>query len=161
MQLENSKKSVKINKIRYIAIISFIVIVIVLVTTDLIREAFLGLNKYHWAVIVTLLYILENIYEYLKDFNYIYYSDEGEKIIFRYVSLRPFQNKRYSIEMNKANFIGYKVVRSPLNFKQQIIFYVKTPNGSAKYPPVSITGLSTDQFNSLKHALNQFQTQQV
>lgn len=161
MQLENSNKSVKINKIRYLAIISFIVIVIVLATTDLIREEFLGLNKYHWAVIVTLLYILENIYEYLKDFNYIYYSDEGEKIIFRYVSLRPFQNKRYSIEMNKSNFIGYKVVRSPLNFKQKIIFYVKTPSGSAKYPPVSITGLSNDQFNSLKHALNQFQTQQV
>lgn len=154
MEIENTKKSVRINQIQYISIISFIVLVIVLVTTDLVRDEFLGLNKYHWAFVVALAYILENVYEYLKDFNYIYFSDGGEKLLFRYASLRPFHNKRYSIEIDKNKYQGYKILRKPL--KQKIVFYVKTPQGTAKYPPVSITGLKEEELNQLKHALNQY-----
>ena len=154
MEIENTKKSVLINKIQYISIISFIVLAVILVTTELVRDEFLGLNKYHWAAVVALVYILENIYEYLKDFNYIYFSDSGEKLLFRYASLRPFHNKRYSIEINKNQYQGYKILRAPL--KQKIVFYVKTPQGTAKYPPVSITGLNEEELNQLKHTLNQY-----
>ena len=154
MEIENTKKSVLINKIQYISIISFIVLAVILVTTELVRDEFLGLNKYHWAAVVALVYILENIYEYLKDFNYIYFSDSGEKLLFRYASLRPFHNKRYSIEINKNQYQGYKILRAPL--KQKIVFYVKTPQGTAKYPPVSVTGLNEEELNQLKHTLNQY-----
>jgi len=154
MEIENTKKSVQINKIQYISGIAFIVLVIVLVSTDLVRDKFLGLNKYHWAIIVALLYILENVYEYLKEFNYIYFNDGGEKLLFRYVSLRPFHNKRFSIEMDKKQFQGYEIQHSPL--KQKIVFFVKTPQGTAKYPPVSITGLNQEDFHQLKNALNQY-----
>ena len=154
MEIENTKKSIRINQIKYISIISFFVLVIALITTDLVRNEFLGLNKYHWAIVVTLLYMLENVYEFLKDFNYIYFSDEGEKLLFRYVSLKPFHNKRYSIEMSKEQFKGYEIVQRPM--KQKIIFYIKTPQGTAKYPPVSITGLNQEEFNQLKQTLNKY-----
>lgn len=154
MEIENTKKSLRINQFKYISTISFFVLVIALITTDIVRNEFLGLNKYHWAIIVTLLYIMENVYEFLKDFNYIYFSDQGEKLLFRYVSLKPFHKKRYSIEMNKDKFKGYKILHSPM--KQKIVFYIQTPQGTAKYPPVSITGLNQEEFNQLKQVLNQY-----
>ena len=156
MEIENTRKSVLISKMKYISVIAFIVVVIVLLTTELIRDSFLGMNKYHWAIIVTLLYILEIVYEYVKEFNYIYFNDEGEKLLFRYISLKPFHNKRFSIEMDKTQFQGYKILRSAMNLRQKIIFFVKTPQGTAKYPPVSITALNDDEFNTLKSALNQY-----
>ena len=154
MVIENTKKSVRINQIKYITTISFIVIVISLIATKLVRDEFMGLNKYQWAIVVTAVYILENLYEYLRDLNYIYFSDEGKKLLFRYVSLRPFHSKRNSIEIDKSKFKGYQVLRSPLNFNKKIILYIKTPQGTAKYPPVSITALSEEEFNRLKNALN-------
>jgi|GEM_PF-495672 len=158
MEIENTKKSVRINQVKYITMIGFLVLVIVLLTTRLVRDEFLGLNKYHWAIVVILLYILENLYEYLKDFNYIYYNDEGRKLLFRYVSLRPFHNKRLSIEIEKDKFKGYNVLRDKMGFKQQIVFYIKTPQGTAKYPPVSITALNENEFNQLKQSLNKHST---
>ncbi|MGM0530655.1 MAG: hypothetical protein ACQER7_04830 [Bacteroidota bacterium] len=155
MKIENSKKTMVINQLRYIMVIAFIVIVVVLLTTDLIRSEFLGLNKYYWAVIISLLYLGQNIYEYLKDYNYIYFTDENNKILFRYIPLRPFKSKRYSIEINKGKFHGYKIER-PSVFKQEIVLFVKTSQGIAKYPPISISALNEEEFNKLKKALNQY-----
>lgn len=154
MEIDNTKKSVRINQIKYISIIIFLVLVIVLLTTPLVSDEFLGFNNNQWAVVVTLIYILVNIYEYLKDYNYIYFSDSGEKLLFRYVSLRPFHNKRYSIEIDKRNFRGYEIRNGTLGLNRKIMFYVKTQQGTAKYPPVSISALGGDEFNQLKHALN-------
>ena len=154
MEIENTKKTIIINQIRYITVIAFIVIVILLLTTDLIRTEFLGLNKYYWAAIVTLIYLGQNIFEYLKDYNYIFFTDENNKIIFRYIPLRPFRNKRYSVEIGKEEFHGYKIKR-PSALKQEIILYVKTPQGIAKYPSISLSALNEEEFNKLKKALNQ------
>ena len=153
MKIENTKKTLFINQLRYIMVIAFIVFVVVLLTTDLIREDFLGLNKYYWAVIVSLIYLGQNIVEYLKDYNYIYFNDENNKILFRYIPLRPFRNKRYSIEISKEKFHGYKIER-PSIFKQEIVLFVKTPQGIAKYPPISISALNEEELNKLKKALN-------
>lgn len=155
MEIENTKKTLFINQMQYITVIAFIVIVVVLLTTDLMRRDFLGLSKYSWAIIISLIYLGQNIFEYLKNYNYIYYNDENNKILFRYVPLRPFNNKRYSIEIEKEKFHGYKIKR-PTIFKQEIVLYVKTPQGIAKYPPISISALNEEECNRLKKALNQY-----
>ncbi len=153
MKFENTRKTLIINQFRYIALIAFIVIVVILLTTDLIKTEFLGLNKYYWAAIVTIIYLAQNILEYLKGYNYIYFSDENNKILFRYIPLRPFRNKRYSVEIRKDEFHGYKVERSS-PFRKEIILYVKTPQGIAKYPSISISALNENEFNKLKKSLN-------
>jgi len=154
MRIENSKKTLVISQMRYVMVIAFIVMVVVLLTTDLIDNKFLGLDKYYWAVIISILYVGQNIYEYLKDYNYIYFADENNKLLFRYIPLRPFKNKRYSIEISKDKFQGYKIER-PSPFKQEIVLFVKTPQGIAKYPPISLSALNEEEFNNLKKALNQ------
>jgi hypothetical protein len=154
MEIENTRKTIKINQMRYITVIAFIVLMVVILTTDLIQNTFLGLSKAYWAIVVALLFLGQNLFEYLKDYNYLYYNDEeNNKILFRYISLLPFKNKRYSIEIQKEQFKGYKILR-PNPFKQEIVFYVSTPQGTAKYPPISISALNEDEFNKLKKALN-------
>jgi hypothetical protein len=154
MVIETKKKPLRISQMRYISAIIFFPLIIVLLSTDLIKNTFLGFNKYHIAIIVASVYILQNVYQYLKDYKYIYFSDEEGKLVLRYVSLRPFNNKKYSIEINKNDLHSYKIKHFPLNFKQQLILFVHTPQGIAKYPPISITALSEDEFNRMKKILN-------
>lgn len=145
----------RVSQMRYIAAIIFFPLLVGLLVTDFIDKQVFGLSKYYLAVIATLIYLGHNYYEYLKDYKYIYFSDEeNRKILLRYVSLMPFNNKRYSVEINKADLHSYKINRSSLNLRQELVLYVKTPQGIAKYPPISITALSEDQINQLKKALN-------
>jgi hypothetical protein len=125
-----------------------------LFTTDIAEKIPGELNKYHWAIIISVLYVAQNLFEYLRDYNYIYFNDEGNRILFRYIPLSPFKNRRYSIEIGKHEFHGYKI-QKPSLFKKMIVFYIKTPQGVAKYPPISISALNGDEFNQLKKALNQ------
>jgi hypothetical protein len=156
MKVENKTKSLRISQFRYIIAIIFLPLIIVLTTTDLVEKTFLGLNKYHWAMVLAAIYILQNVYEYIKDFKYILLSDEEEgKLILRYVSLRPFNNKKYSVEINKNDLHSYKIKRHHFNIKQELIIYVNTPQGVAKYPPISISGLNEEEFNKMKKMLNQ------
>ena len=156
MEIENKNKTVRINQMRYIAVIIFLPLIILLLTSEVIEDTLWGLNKYHWAIVLTLIYLGINIYEHLRDYNYIYADDSGEKVLFRYISLQPFKNKKYSIEIEKGKFHGYKIIRSMMNIQKRIVFYVQTPHGVAKYPPISITALEEDDLNKLKKMLNKY-----
>jgi len=156
MEIENKNRTVRINQVRYLAVLIFLVLVILLLLSDLVEDSFLGLNKYHWAIVLALIYILINVYEHIRDFNYIYVDDSEGKILFRYISLQPFKNKKYSIEIDKRKFYKYKILRSFLNIRMHIVLYVQTPHGIAKYPPISITALDDDNLNKLKKMLNQY-----
>lgn len=156
MQIENKNKTVKINQMRYIAVIVFLPLVVLLLTSDVIDDTLWGLNKYHWAIILTIIYIGINVYEHIRDYNYIYVDDSEGKILFRYISLQPFKNRKYSIEIEKDKFYKYKIVRSFLNIRKHIVLYVHTPHGIAKYPPISITALDELSMNKLKKLLNKY-----
>lgn len=158
MIIENKNTTVRINQTRLILLIIFIPLILVMSTTDIMGRTIMGMNKYYWVIFLTLIYIIYNIYEYIKDFNYIYFSDEDEegKLILRYISLRPFKGRRFSIEIEKEKFYAYKIVRALFNLNKYIILYINTPQGVAKYPPISITALNTDEYNKLKKALYQY-----
>jgi len=156
MEIENKNRTVRINQIRYIAVIIFLPLIVLLLTSEVVNDSFLGLNKYHWAIVLTLIYILINVYEHIRDYNYIYVDDSEEKILFRYISLQPFKNRKYSIEIDKRKFYKYKILPSLFNVRKQIVLYVETPHGIAKYPPISITALDDNNLNKLKKMLNQY-----
>ncbi|MFO8234255.1 MAG: hypothetical protein R6U04_02450 [Bacteroidales bacterium] len=156
MIIENKTKSLRISQQRFLAAIIFFPLIVVLLATDLIEDKFLELNKYYWAIIATVIYLGQNVYEHLKDFNYIYFSDEEDnKLLLRYVSLKPFDSKKYSIEIKKEDLHSYKINRKSLNFKQELVLFVRTPQGIAKYPPISISALSEGELNQMKKVLNQ------
>ena len=156
MEIENKDRTVRINQARYIAVIIFLPLMVLLLISDVIDDTIIGLNKYHWAIMLAIVYILINLYEYIRDYNYIYVDDSEEKILFRYISLQPFKTKKYSIEIEKGKFYKYKILRSFLNIRKHIVLYVQTPHGIAKYPPISITALDEDNLNKLKKMLNKY-----
>ena len=141
---------------RFITLILITLIMLMVMLLGSLQNDFLGINKYQWGLIIGAIYIISLIIEGMFELNYIYFSDEEGKIIFRYFSMSVFSRKKNSIEIPIERFGGYKIVESLGGFKKQIIFYHKLKKEKAKYLPVSITSLSKEQLATLKKTLDRY-----
>lgn len=139
---------------RLITLLLITLIILIIIFLGNLQNEFLGINKYQWGSIVFIVYLISLIVEGILELNYIYFSDEEGAIIFRYFSMSLFSRKKNSIEIPIDRFGGYEIIESYGGLKKQIIFYHKTKKGTAKYRPVSITSLNSEQFNLLKKTLD-------
>ena len=155
MNFDNRNIVLKLNIRRYLALLVFLIPMGLILLADIIENTFLGMSKSFYVLMICTLYIVYVIISYMRDYKFFSYNDEGEKLIFRFVSLRPFDNKKQAVEIKKKYFNGYKINKSVFNFKEDLIVTVKTKSGVANYPPISITALSLKHKNLLKNSLNQ------
>ncbi|MFC2151409.1 hypothetical protein ACFLSE_02695 [Bacteroidota bacterium] len=156
MIFDNRDNVMKLNIRRFLAILIYLTLMVLLAFSDVFRNTIIGLNKSVYIILVTLLYILYIVFAYVVNYNYFIYNDEGDKLVFRFVSLRPFDNKKQAIEIHKKDFKGYKFQKSFINFKEDLILMIKTKKGFANYPPISVSALSIKHKNMLIQSLNQF-----
>jgi hypothetical protein len=156
MIIDLKRTVIKIQLRRFITLIAFVIVIIFIMLLGSLKDIYLGLTKYQWAMIVSVLYIIFAIYESLLDFNYIYFNDEGNKILFRYFSMSFFNRKKQSIEIPKEFFGGYTVEKSLAGIKQKLTLYQRIKDKNAKYPSVSITALSKMQTSDLLKTLDKY-----
>ena len=156
MLFDNSRKVLKLNIIRYLIFLVYVIFMGFLILSGLFNEPVFGISKNALIIIFSVIYIIYIVYVYIRNYNFFKYIDEGGKLVFRFISLRPFDNKKNSIEILKKDFRGYKIQESVLNFKVDLILSVKTKKGVVNYPPISITALTNKYKSILKSSLNQF-----
>ena len=89
-----------------------ILIIVLVLFTNVYKEEIFKIDKVLLTVIIAALYILTILFNVIREYNYIYYSDDGEKIVFRYFSLSVFTQKKNSIEIPKRLFAGYMLEKS-------------------------------------------------
>lgn len=128
-------------------------IVAAILTTDLVKNGFMGLNKTELVVAVIALYLLILLYNFLMDYHYFYYNDNDDKIVIKFYSLRPFSKKHNVIEIPKKKLEKFHFKNSFMNLKQHLILYQKMNKGIAKYPPLNITLLKENERSGLKKSL--------
>ena len=153
MVIDLQRKVIKVQLRRFISLILFLLIEISLwfiIRTDVI----LGINKK--IILLTLLigFIAYRVIEHLLEYNYIYYSDKDDKIIFRYFSMSYFSKQKKSIEIPKTQFGGYEIEESLMGYKKNIILVHKIGQKEAKYPSVSISSLSKEEFGKITKSLD-------
>lgn len=155
MIFDNRKIVVRLSIRRYLTLLAFLVIMGLLLLMNVIRNTFWGMDKSFYVLLTCLFYILYVGFTYLRNYNFFSFNDEGEKLVFRFISLRPFDNEKKAIEISKKDFEGYKINKSFLGFKKELILKLKTKNGVANYPPISITALSQKHKNMLVNSFSQ------
>jgi hypothetical protein len=126
----------------FILALVFIFIIVILLLTSFYEDQLFGLTSYHLAIIIAGIYLLFMVYNTLRQYNYIYFSYSGDKLVLRYFSTGVFTHRKNSIEISRNDFAGYEKKTALFGFREKVILKVKTPRGIAKYPPVSFTALS-------------------
>ncbi len=137
----------------FIMAIIFVLVIVVLLVTYIYEDQFFGITNYHLAIIIAGTYVIYMLYHTLRKYDYVYFSDENDKVILRYFPTRVFTHRKNSIEMPKRDFAGYEKKKWLFGFREYIILMVRTPRGTAKYPPVSLSALNRKEKESLYRAL--------
>lgn len=111
-------------------------------------------ENYIFEIIWTAFCITAFIVYLAIGFNYIYFNDAGDKILFRYQSLNPIINEPKSIEIPKNSFVKFDISSSFFGIKQKITLYQGTSGGFAKYPSISIASLNKNEKDALITSLS-------
>jgi hypothetical protein len=144
MTITNQKQAVNLRIQKSLALLILIIAIGLIYFADVLPHRTSGFTRNEIVIFILVIFILFFLFHFLRNHNYIYYSDTGSKFILRYFSLRPLQDKKNAIEFNKKEFLKYEIKTSLAGLNKCVIIYRKTPKGEAKYPPVSITALNRD-----------------
>ena len=108
----------------------------------LIKYPLIGMSDTAWTIILIVIYLIIVFMPWVRKYQFIYYSDEGDSIIIRYFESGIFGGRKNSVEINKKTFSGFKTDSGLLGLVQSITLFQQYKEGVAKYPPVYISALS-------------------
>ena len=140
---------------KFIALIALIVVICGLLFLPFRNDLIKGIDNSLLAIFFFFAYVIYAFYESFRNYNYIYFSDESDKIILRYFSPNIFTSKKNSIEIPKSEFAGYELKSFFMRYRETMTLLRRTGKGIARYPAVSITALSTDERYALLFTLTQ------
>jgi len=154
MKIDNKKNILQIWLLKLVSTSVFIVLFVIIGYFDFFKNPVLGLERTIYLIALALLYVSLFIYNYRKKPNYIYFSDNGDKIVLRYYDVRIFNNKKNSIEILKQNFYSWETEKFLFGNYEMLYLHGKYKTGIAKYPGVSLSALNHKDKEKLKTALN-------
>jgi hypothetical protein len=154
MTFDNSKTIINLRIGFFIATIILLAYLALVYVARLIKFPFLGLSDAVCTLILVCIWFLLTFMPMFLSYQYVFFSDDGEKIIFRYFTAGFISGKKNSVEIDKKSFSGYKIETSFFGLIQKITLLQKFQEGVAKYPPIFISALSHEERLKVFKSLN-------
>ena len=156
MTINNSKSVINLKIVRRTSIIIYLLFLVFTFAAMLIKFPLLGMSKTAWTILVTACFLIIVFVPILLNHQYIYFSDEGDMIIFRYYSAGFTEGKKNSVEIGKKTFSGFTLDKRFFGLIQCITLYQRMKEGVAKYPPIYISALKRQDKDSILESLNSY-----
>jgi hypothetical protein len=156
MTLNNGKSVINLKIVRRISIIIFLALLILIYASRTIKFPLLGMDKLAWTMLILVVFLLIIFIPVVLNYQYVNYSDEGEKIIFRYYSAGIIPGNKNSVEINKTTFSGFKLEKKLFGLSQSITLYQRLQEGVAKYPAIYISALKRKEKAGILQSLSSF-----
>lgn len=156
MTFDNSKGIISL-RIRLFTITVIVLGYLVLAyIAQMIKFPLLGLSEIFWTTALIVIWLLIALMPMILNYQYVFFSDDTEKIIIRYFNAGIIGGRKNSVEIDKLSFAGYQARSELFGLKTSITLFQKFSEGTAKYPPVYISGLSREEKSRLIRILNQY-----
>jgi hypothetical protein len=153
MKIDNSRTIISVRIRLFTGTVILIAYLIVVYFAQILKFPVLGMSETVLTTILICIYLIFAAYPVVLDYQYINYSDEGDKLVFRYFTSGIAGGRKNSVEINKADFAGYRVDKKLFGLKKSITLFRQLPQGVAKYPPIHITILSRKERARLLNSL--------
>jgi hypothetical protein len=154
MTLDNSKTIISIRIRLFAATVIFLVFIVLTYVAKLIKYPLFGLSDTAWTLIFTACYLIIVFLPMYLSYQFIYFSDDDEKIIFRYFNAGLVGGRKNSVEIYKKTFSGYQVNKKFFGLIQSITLFQRLKEGVAKYPPIYISALTREEKSKVFRSLN-------
>jgi hypothetical protein len=149
MTLDNSKKIISIRIKLFAATVVILTFIVLTYIAGMIKYPLLGMSDTAWTLIMVAAYLIYAFMPMFLNYQYVYYSDEGETLVFRYFTSGIVGGRKNSIEIDKRTFSGYKTESRFFGRIKSIVLYQRLREGVAKYPPIYISALSKEEQNKI------------
>ena len=156
MTINNSKSVINLKILQRTSIIVYLILLALAFAAMLIKFPLLGMSRAAWTIIFTVCFMIIMFLPVLMNYQYIYFSDEGDTIIFRYYSAGLFEGKKNSVEIGKRTFSGFTFDEKFFGLVQSVILYQRLKEGIAKYPPIYISALKRQDKDIIIESLNSY-----
>ncbi len=154
MKLDNRKNTFQIWLRKFLTTIALTLLVITFGFTDYFKSPVFGIDKLWYLLALLVLYVGLIVYNILLKPNFVYFTDNGDKIILRYYPTRIFNRKKNSIEIPKQSFFSWEVEKFFFGRGEVLYLHGKYKSGIAKYPGVSLSAVSRLDREKIKASLN-------
>jgi hypothetical protein len=154
MTFDNSKTVISLRIRLFFAMVVLIAFIIMAYFAKIIKFPFLGMSDTIWIIILIGINLIIAFMPMILNYQYIFFSDDGEKIVIRYFTAGIAGGRKNSVEIDKRSFAGYKIESRFFGLIHSIIFYQRFQEGAAKYPPVYISALSKEERAKIIRSLN-------
>ncbi|MDI3526178.1 MAG: hypothetical protein PWR03_361 [Tenuifilum sp.] len=154
MKVDNQDTVYGIHSLKLVLAVVVIIFIVLLYVTKLsvFFEEKIGVSTGWLIAIIVLLYLLFFAYFIWKGAAYLSYIDDGNKLVIRTFKLAPWGGKKISMEIPFDKFYKYEIVEKwP---KKELVLYVKKGNQILRYPPISVSSLTNEQFQQIKKSLD-------
>jgi len=145
MTFDNSKTIINIRIGFFGATITLLAYLAMTYVAKLIKFPILGMSDTVWTLILVGIWFFLTFMPMFLSYQFVFFSDDGEKIIFRYFTAGFVGGKKNSVEIDKKSFSGYKIETRLFGLIQNITLFQNFQEGVAKYPPIYISALTREE----------------
>ncbi len=154
MTFDNSKTIINFRiKLFFVTIIALAWLAVAYIA-KLIKFPLLGIEDGIWTLAVVAFWVIVTIPPIMLNYQFIYFSDDGENIIFRFFTAGIVAGKKNSVEISKKTFAGFKTESKFFGLSRSIILFQQVGQGTAKYPPIHTSALTRDQRRKMSQTLS-------
>jgi len=159
MTIDNTKTVYGIRINLFIATVLLLAYVALVYAAELIKFPLLGIGETTATLILVAIYLFIAFLPMALNYQYVFFSDEGESLVFRYFSAGIVGGRKNSVDIRKSTFAGYQIEKKFFGLSSSLILFQNVGNKKAKYPPIHISALPSDLRGKLLNALNQHSSQ--
>ncbi len=154
MTIDNSRTIISLRIKLFIASVAVLTWLALAYLGKVIKFPLLGMSDISWTILFTAIWIVAAFLPMFLNYQFISFSDDKDKIIFRYFSAGIVGGKKNSVEIDKRSFAGYEVEERFFGRISSIILLQRFKEGIAKYPPIYISALSVKEKEKVFRMLN-------
>jgi hypothetical protein len=154
MTFDNSKTIIGFRIKLFAATVIFLGWLLLAFAARVIKFPMLGMEETGWTLILASCYMLYLFVPLVLNYQYIYFSDDGNNLVFRYFTSGIIGGKKNSIEIDKSTFSGYTLEKKLFGLNQSRTLYQLIKGRQAKYPPIYISALKREEKARMLRSLN-------
>ena len=156
MKVDNKRNTYRIWLSRLVITIVFTLAILLILFLPWFDNSEGGLTKYHAIILISMVYIFINLYNYLKRPYFVSYNDSGEMLIIRFYSLSLFNSQKHSIEIPKKQLVKFELETFLFGSQQRIILFQHFRSRVAKYPPIPLSAVDKEDQQRIIQSLSKY-----
>jgi hypothetical protein len=156
MTFNNRPQILNFRIILFIATVLLLAWLAIAYLIKLVRFPLLGLSDTVCTLILIVIYLIIVLWPIILNYQFVFFSDDGDNILFRYFNTGIIGGKKNSIEIDKKTFAGFKTESRYFGLMQSLILFQRVGQKIAKYPPVYISALDKEQRKKVFSSLGMY-----